>query len=311
MASARGRWPTLKFNLLMPMRATKYYDRWIEDGHLVDVARLAESSGFDGVAATEHPMPDDGWLAQGGHHAFDPIVALSFMAAATTRVQLLTFVLVAGYRNPYATAKALASLDKLSGGRVLAGMAVGYLREEFEVLGADWDHRGPLFDAGLDAMRAAWSGQSVNITGPFAATGHTQLPPPARPGGPPVWIGGNSVAARRRAAEKADGWMPIAQGEAMARITGTPPLESIEGLASLVADLHRRRGASSGSPMDVCFSPFGDQADAASWCAQIRRDLPAYEDAGVTWLLIEPHVRSLGQLRDAVARFADEVVGSG
>ena len=112
MASARGRWPTLKFNLLMPMRATKYYDRWIEDGHLVDVARLAESSGFDGVAATEHPMPDDGWLAQGGHRAFDPIVALSFMAAATTRVQLLTFVLVAGYRNPYATAKALASLDK-------------------------------------------------------------------------------------------------------------------------------------------------------------------------------------------------------
>jgi probable F420-dependent oxidoreductase len=298
----------MKFNLLMPMRATKHYDRWIEDGHLADVARLAESSGFQGVAATEHPFPNDQWLDQGGHHAFDPFVALSFMAAATTRVQLLTFVLVSGYRNPYLTAKALASLDKLSGGRVLAGMAVGYLRPEFEVLGADWDHRGPLFDAAIDAMRAAWSGDSVDITGPFPATGHTQLPRPARVGGPPVWIGGNSSAARRRAAERGDGWMPIAQGEVMASITRTPPLETIEQLAGMVADLRRRRTEIGGSPLDVCFSPFGDQADPASWCQQIRRELPAYESAGVTWLMIEPHSRSLSELRDAVSRLADEVV---
>ncbi len=301
----------MQFSLLMPMRATKHYDRWIEDGHLVDVARLAESSGFDGVAATDHPFPDDDWLAHGGHHAFDPFVALSYMGATTTRVRLMTFVLVAGYRNPYMAAKALASLDKLSGGRVVAGLAAGYLRPEFEVLGAEWEHRGQLFDAALDAMRAAWSGESVSVTGPFAATGHTQLPPPARLGGPPLWIGGNSAAARRRAAERGDGWVPIAQGEAMAKITRTPPLETIGQLADLVADLIRRRTESGGSKVDVCLVPFGDQADMASWCTQIRRDLAAYDDAGVTWLLIEPHVRSLGQLRDAVARFADEVMVAG
>jgi probable F420-dependent oxidoreductase len=298
----------MNFNLLMPMRSVKHYDRWIGDGHLTDVARLAEDAGFAGVAMTEHPFPDDEWLAQGGHHSFDPFVALSFMAAATSRVQLITFVLVSGYRNPYVTAKALASLDKLSGGRMVAGMAAGYLRSEFGVLGADWEHRGPLFDSAIDAMRAAWTGETVHIDGPFPAQGHTQLPCPACPGGPPIWMGGNSAAARRRAAERGQGWMPIGQPASMAKITKTPPLETIAELASLVADVQSRRSAASGEPLDVCFSPFGDRGDVPAWAKQVRNDLAAYEDAGVTWLTIEPHARSLDQLRDAVARVADDVI---
>jgi probable F420-dependent oxidoreductase len=300
----------MQFNLLMPMRATKHYDRWIGDGHLADVASLAEDAGFGGVAMTEHPFPDDQFLAVGGHHAFDPFVALSFMAAATSRVKLLTCVLVSGYRNPYLTAKALASLDTLSGGRVVAGMAGGYLPREFEVLGAQWDGRGPLFDAAIDAMRAAWTGESVDIDGPFPAHGHTQLPAPRQPGGPPLWFGGNSVVARRRAAQRGDGWMPIAQPEVMANVTGTPPLETLEQLSEMTADLRRRRELAGGGPLDVCLTPFGDQDDPASWSKQIRRDLHAYEDAGVTWLIIEPHSRSLGQLRDAVKLMADEVVAA-
>ena len=76
------------FNLLLPLRALKHYDRWIGDGHLTDVARLAEDGGFAGVSMTDHPFPDDDWLSQGGHHSFDPFVALSFMAAVTSRAQL-------------------------------------------------------------------------------------------------------------------------------------------------------------------------------------------------------------------------------
>lgn len=300
----------MKFNLLMPMRSVKHYDRWIEEGHLTDVARLAEDAGFHGVAMTEHPFPDDEWLARGGHHSFDPFVALSFMAAATNTLQLLTFVLVSGYRSPYVTAKALASLDKLSGARVVAGMAAGYLRSEFEVLGADWERRGPLFDAAIDAMRAAWTGESVDIDGPFPARGHTQLPRPARPGGPPIWMGGNSGVARRRAAERGQGWMPIGQPASMAKITRTPPLETIEELAVLVADLEHRRAAVGGEPLDVCFSPFGDRDDVQSWAKRIRSDLATYQDAGVTWLTIEPHARSLAELEDAVARVADEVIAT-
>lgn len=301
----------MKFNLLMPMRAIKHYDAWIEGGHLTDVASMAESAGFAGVSMTEHPFPDNQWLAQGGHHSFDPFVALSFMAAATTRTKLITYILVSGYRSPYLTSKALASLDKLSGGRVVAGMAAGYLRSEFDVLNADWDHRGALFDAGIDAMRAAWSGETVEIDGSFAAHGHVQLPRPAQPGGPPIWIGGNSGAARNRAARRGQGWMPIGQTRSMATITGTPPLETISELKALVSDVQARRGEVNGPVLDICFSPFGDRNDVVAWAADIRRDLPAYEDAGVTWFTIEPHARSASELREAIAHLGDLVASAG
>ncbi|HEX5586587.1 MAG TPA: TIGR03619 family F420-dependent LLM class oxidoreductase [Acidimicrobiia bacterium] len=298
----------MQYNLLMPMRATKHYDRWIGDEHLTDVARLAEEAGFDGVSVPEHPMPADSWLATGGHHCFDPFVALSFMGAVTSRVKLITYVLVSAYRHPYVTAKALGSLDTLSDGRVIAGMAAGYLKPEFEVLDADWDERGARFDAALDAMRAAWSGETVDIDGPFAAHGHTQLPAPAQPGGPPVWIGGNSGAARRRAALLADGWMPIGQPPEMAEITGTPALETIERLGALIAEGNARRAEIGRGPLDVCVAPFGNQPDVGAYAKLVRDDLAAYEDAGVTWCTIEPQVRSFAEFRDAVHRFADELI---
>jgi probable F420-dependent oxidoreductase len=297
----------VKYNLLMPMRAVKHYDSWIEDGHLADIAALAEKSGFDGVGATDHPFPDNEWLAKGGHHAFDPFVALSFMAAATSEVQLLTFILVAGYRNPYVTAKSLASLDKLSGGRVIAGMAAGYLRTEFDAVGATWAGRGRLFDAALESMHAAWTGDTVNIDGPFAVHDHIQLPPPARPGGPPIWIGGNSDPARRRAALHGDGWLPIAQPPAMAKITRTPPLETIEELRALIGDIQRQREELGKPPIDVCFSPFGDTRNTAAYVQRVRADLAEYEDAGVTWLTFEPHSRGLNAFRDDVSQVSDEL----
>jgi len=298
----------MRFNLLMPMRAVKHYESWIGDGHLADVARLAEEAGFDAVAATDHPFPDDRWLASGGHHAFDPFVALSFMAAATRRVQLVTFVLVAAYRNPYLAAKALASLDRLSGGRVVAGMAAGYLRSEFDVLGAQWEERGPRMAAAIEAMRAAWSGRSVDIDGPFAAHGHTQLPPPVQAGGPPVWVGGNSAAARRRAVQLGQGWIPIGQPAAMAKVTRTPPIETIPELARLIADVQGQRRDALAEPLDICFAPFGDRQDPRRWIAQVRRDLPAYADAGVTWLTIEPNAHSLADMVELLDRCGNELI---
>jgi hypothetical protein len=94
----------------------------------------------------------------------------------------------------------------------------------------------------------------------------------------------------------------------MAKITKTPPLETIDELTALIADVQARRAKTGGEPLDVCFSPFGDRGDLPGWTKQVRQDLPAYEDAGVTWLTIEPHARSLSEFRDAVARVSDEVI---
>src|SRR5690606_29467992 len=116
-------------------------------------------AGFAGFSMSEHPYPDRKWLATGGHHAFDPFVSLSIAAEATKDIRLITYLMVVGYRNPYLGAKAVASLDLLSGGRVTLGIGAGYLESEFEALGADYKRRGKLLDEGVDAMRATWRGE--------------------------------------------------------------------------------------------------------------------------------------------------------
>lgn len=301
----------MRFCLMFPMRAVKHYHQWIADGDLGQVARIAEDAGFDGIAMSEHPYPDDTWLSQGGHHAFDPFVALGHMSAATTRIKLITYVLVAGYRHPYLTAKALASLDVLSRGRVIAGMAAGYLRAEFEVLGADFARRGAYLDAAIPAMRAAWAGEDHD-SAMFPAHGHTMLPRPVQPAGPPIWLGGNSRPALRRAIRMGDGWSPIAQSREMAKITGTPPLESIPELAAAVAEAQAERDTLGRPPLDVAFAPFETaslrQDGVKAVCSRLRENLNAYADAGVTWLTIEPASRSLADFREDVQRIGELLI---
>jgi probable F420-dependent oxidoreductase len=166
------------------------------------VARAAEAAGFDGVYSTEHPFPDDDWLASGGHQALDPFVGLSFAAAATTRLRVLTNLCVLPYRNPFLAARAAASLDVLSGGRLDLGVGAGYLEGEFRALGVDFDGRNDRFDEAIAAITAAWSGESVRFAGDgFEARGNTMRPAPLQRPRPPVWVGGwqlCSCAATRR-----------------------------------------------------------------------------------------------------------------
>lgn len=298
----------MNFNLLMPMRAVKHYERWIGEEHLIDFARFAEDAGFDALATTDHPFPPDSFLAQGGHHSFDPFVSLAFMASATKRIRLLTYILVSGYRSPFVTSKALATLDILSGGRVIAGMAAGYLEAEFEAVGANWEERGARFDAAIRAIRAAWSGESMNSGGVFPVRGHTQLPKPAQPGGPPIWIGGNSRAAQRRAVELVQGWMPIGQPQSVSELSGTPALETMDQLAALVRGVREMEARTDRSPITINYFPDLAWRDVADWSPRLAADLGRYEDIGVTWLTVEPQVRSFAELRGAVGRFADEVL---
>ncbi|WP_216693608.1 LLM class F420-dependent oxidoreductase [Dietzia psychralcaliphila] len=301
----------LKFNLIFPMRAVKHYRTWIGDSSLGEVARLVEDCGFDGLAMSEHPYPDREWLANGGHHAFDPFVSLSMAAEATSRIRLITYIMVAGYRNPYLGAKAAASLDLLSGGRLTLGMGAGYLKTEFEALGADFARRGKLFDESIAAMRAAWSG--VEHDGPeFGVHNHVSLPLPVTEGGPPIWIGGNSRAARRRVTQCADGWMPIGQSAQMAGITKTPPLEDIESLARQIGELNKDRADLGKEEIDVSFVPFEKDmlasGDSAEFCSALAPNLDAYREAGVTWISVEPASRSLVDFRKDVELLSEKLI---
>lgn len=298
---------SVRFALMFPMRAVKHYETWRGDGDIGTVARIAEEAGFDGFAMSDHPFPEENWLNTGGHHAFDPFVSLSYVAASTERLKLITYVLVSAYRNPYLSAKALASLDVLSRGRMIAGMGAGYLEPEFQVLGADFAGRGKALEAAIPAMRAAWSGQ--DHPGPeFASTGHRMLPAPVQPGGPPIWTGGNSAAARRRAVTLADGWMPMGQSKEVAEITKTPPLETVSELSTHIGEMQNRRAAAGLSPLDVTFAPFESdllRRDAGEFATRVRTTVDGYVEAGVTWLTVEPASRSLADFRRDVGQIGD------
>ncbi len=172
---------------------------------LAAAARAAEEAGADDLWVSDHLI-----LPPGSRHpptAFhDPLTVLTWAAAATDRVGLGTSVLVVPYRHPVALAKSLASLDALSGGRVIAGLASGWMESEFRALGVPFAGRGRRTDAAIAVMRGLWRGEHAYEWEGARIEDVELAPGPARPGGPPVWIGGNSDAGLRRAARLGDAW---------------------------------------------------------------------------------------------------------
>jgi probable F420-dependent oxidoreductase len=279
---------------------------------IAEMARAAEQAGFDALSVTDHPMPPARWVAAGGHHSLDPFVALSFAAAATTRIRLLTHVLVLPYRNPFLVAKAASSLDALSGGRLLLGVAAGYLEGEFAALGADFAGRNDASDEAIRALRAAWSGEPVDFAGAgFAARGNAQRPPPLQRPGPPIWVGGNSRRAIRRAVELGDGWLPF---PAPARLAGHVRTAAMETLADLRGGIARARehaaAVGRSAPLEVCFVPFGFTLGAGDRPEpeRVRAEAEAFAELGVGWVLLPVSASTRGAWCEAVAAYGEGVV---
>jgi probable F420-dependent oxidoreductase len=297
----------MKLNFQFPARAVKHWEKWVGEHHLAEIAVAAEENGFDMVSSTDHPFPEQTWLDNGGHHAFDPFVSLAFMAAATTRIRVMTFILVSAYRHPYVSAKAAASLDLLSGGRLVVGMGAGYQKAEFDVLDAEFEQRGPRFDAAMKAMQAAWTGDVLDYDDEFfPAHGHVMLPRPAQRPGPPIWIGGNSKAAIRRVAQFADGWCPFEQPAEMAKVTSTSVLD-FEALQQKVEQLRQMRveyGRS--ADVDVCYSPHMGR-DPERNVEILNEGFASYADAGVTWVSVESNARSFDDCISEIELYGREL----
>jgi probable F420-dependent oxidoreductase len=275
-------------------------------------AQTAERAGFGAVFVTDHPAPDARWLRHGGHPTLDPFVALSFAAAATTTVRLHTNLMVLGYRNPLLAAKSVASLDVLSGGRVLLGVGVGYLESEFAAVGADFDRRAAVADDALEAMRRAWTGEPFHHEGlGYRATDTVVRPRPVQHPHPPIWVGGNSVAALRRVVEFGQGWSPMPSPASARSLLGTPGLESADDLATRVRRLHELAAeAGRTGPLEVACIPrslsgFG----TGSWhTAQVLDEIGELREAGATALVVNLPGDEVEAFLDEVVRFAAEVL---
>jgi probable F420-dependent oxidoreductase len=168
-------------------------------------ARVAEDTGVDDLWVSDHVALAPGSTRPPAHF-HDALTVLTWAAAATERIGLGTSVLVAPYRNPVLLAKALASLDSLSDGRVIAGVASGWLAPEFAALNVPFRRRGSLTDETIGICRALWSGATEYSIGGRTIQNIGLAPLPARPGGPPIWVGGNSDAGIHRAVRFANGW---------------------------------------------------------------------------------------------------------
>jgi probable F420-dependent oxidoreductase len=295
----------MQFTIGLPTDHVSLASEFVTGEAVMACASAAEAAGFDACFVTDHPAPDAKWLAGGGHHALDPFVALSFAAAATTRIRVQTHILVLPYRNPLLTAKSVLSLDVLSGGRVILGVAPGYLKPEFAALGVDFDERNELTDEAIDVMRRVWSEDEVVAEGRhFRTRGTTMAPRPVQQPYPPIWVGGNSTAAIRRAAERGQGWVPFPNPGGLTSRVRTPELSNLEELARRMQIL-RDHAAEAGrtDPIDVCFSPFAEGAAAT------LEELHELAALGVTWAVLHvPRVATRAAWIEAVQHLGDAVI---
>jgi probable F420-dependent oxidoreductase len=299
----------LRFSVSLPTDRVDHGVEFVTQAAVADIATAAEDAGFDACFVTDHPFPPHRWLHGGGHHALDPFVALSFAAAATSKLRLQTHILVLPYRNPFIVAKAVLSLDVLSGGRVILGVAAGYLKGEFAALGADFEARNEVSDEFIRAMQLAWAGDDIHVDGcGFHAAGNSMGFRPAQHPHPPIWVGGNSRAAIRRAVELGDGWVPFPNTAEMSKYTRTPPMESLDDLAGRIAFVRAHAAAVGRSaPLDICYS-------LVSMGSRLIQPVDALERIGmlralgVTWLTMGFTTDTRREYVAAMQRFSRDVI---
>ena len=290
---------------------------------LAAIVTGAERWGFHSVMIADHvviPTEFDSkypYTATGafpGHgDSLEQLSLMSFVAAKTERLRLVTSVMVVPYRNPVLTAKMLATIDVLSGGRVTVGVGVGWLREEFEALGSpEFDRRGAATDEYLEIFKTIWTEDPAEYKGQFYSFApiHSRPQPVQKPH-PPIWIGGHSGPALRRTARYGDGWHPVGATAAVP----LPP-DELQGLLDKLKRLTEAEGRDF-SKITLSYKAPVDRAAAARSSnrqlffgsgEQIAEDVRTFAKLGISELVFDFRSQSLAETLDGMERFAKDVM---
>lgn len=237
---------------------------------LLTITHRAEAAGYDFVCCPEHvciPAEIASW--RGGRY-FDPLSTLSFLAAGTDSIRLLTHTVVLGLHHPLALIKSYSTLDWLSGGRLVLGVGVGNLRQEFELVGATFDNRGSLADDALLGIRASMGEVQPVYEGPHFAWSGVVIDPAAVQAPPPIWVGGRTLRSLRRATTLGEGWIPFGLG-----------LSELSAMLSSAAA--RRLLDEAERPIEIVLAP-EPPLDPLGDPDELRRTADAYLAAGATGL---------------------------
>ena len=281
--------------------ALGYDSIWVTDRMLIPVQ---SGSAYPYSPTGTFPLgPDEPWL--------EPLTAVTYLATITERISVGTSVLVIPYRNPIFTAKALATADHLSGGRVILGAGVGWWREEFAALGVPFEDRAARTVEYLRLMKEIWTRPRVAFQGRFVRVAEAGgvRPHPARWGGIPIWIGGHSEAALRRVVAVGDGWHPLGLRPP---VTLHPP-----ELAVKIRQLNDLVVAAGRDPAAITISfkaplKFEDAASAPRTTlsgspSQIVEDLRAYVAVGLQHFVLDFSVTTVPAMLEVLERFAADV----
>jgi probable F420-dependent oxidoreductase len=297
-----------------------------DPGGLRMLAQTAEDLGFDSVWVSDHLVipvhvasaypysPDSRFRLGPAAPYFEPLTVLTFLAGCTRRVRLGTHVLILPYRHPIITAKVVATLDVISGGRVDLGVGVGWMEEEFVALGHDYfARRGAVTDEQIQILKVLWTEETPDHAGEFyrfpALGAH---PHPVQQPHPPIWVGGHSRAAIRRAARLGDGWLPIG-----ARPPASLPPAEVATSLRLLREEATRAGRVPDS-LQVCFSTnvalrdtatsaTGDRSPFQGNPEQVAADLDAYRAVGIDRFVLGFGPGGPDEIAARLRRFREQV----
>ncbi|MBJ19615.1 MAG: LLM class F420-dependent oxidoreductase [bacterium] len=283
------------------------------------IAERAEALGFDALWTADHlvlPIESSTFypylpgmkIRPDARHAFiDPMIALAGVAARTSRIRLGVSVYLAALRHPIVAAKLVASLDQLSGGRVLLGVGSGWIPEEYETLGISFDERGRVLDEHLEAMRALWSEDHPRYEGDYYRFENIGFDPKPVASRIPIWVGGNSRPARRRAARLGDGW----------HVIDVPLPELRQGIDDL-SDLCREAGRSASDVVismraqiqltEARIPPEERIAPLMGPLDDVLDRLRDYSAAGVSHMALWPRESDLDAYLERMERIAAEIL---
>ncbi|HYY24266.1 MAG TPA: LLM class F420-dependent oxidoreductase [Candidatus Udaeobacter sp.] len=296
----------------------------VKSEDLVRFARQAEALGFYCITVADHvivpkkisipyPYTVDGKYPGTGYH-LETLTTMSFLAGATERIRFVASVMIAPYRNPVIAAKMLASLDVLSHGRVIVGLGVGWMKEEFESLKAPrFEDRGRVTDEYIRAFRELWIEENPSFTGEYCKFSEICfLPKPLQKPTIPIWIGGHSKQALRRAGELGDGWHPIG---------GVPTIplepEDVARAWETLADYARKAGR---DPKAIRIALKGSLFDREKQATPGKRrrfigsaddivaDIREYRSAGVDTLIFDVRQPSSAETLHRMEWLAKEVI---
>jgi probable F420-dependent oxidoreductase len=272
---------------------------------VVDLAQQAEALGYDSIWTTDHVMMAKGQDEPYGH-VLEAMTTLTYLAPLTQRVRLGISVLVLPQRSPVVVAKEIATLDVLSGGRLILGLGAGWNEREFQFLGASFHDRGRRLNEYINMFRELWTSPDPHFEGQFVQFSDVLFSPrPVQPNGPPIWIGGGSRAALRRAATLADGWQSTGTGperyaESMRQIremaNGRDVVGSLRISSAVGRTLPEARGASGQVMATLCGSR-----------EQVIDRIREYAAGGMSYLVTQFGTASREVFLEDMRRFAHEV----